>query len=523
MADMDEIKKQLEEFKNTIEAEKIAHQQEIDQLKADLAATRTEASQATLMASASIEAAPIQKAVETLKSRSTSLADKKALVETGSGQKALMQLIVHTKPEEALYLELKDLLLHSNNRLVLQNPTSKDLHDYYQTQSAKSLSKEEIFQNKKVAMMSLTQLKKFTLKESDSWDDFHGDFRRITEGIGFTDIELKTHFLNCLADDARRFYSGDEPDMRRTTFQNLMSYYEKEFSSTKSPLKSMMKLDKVTQLSNESITMFVSCIKVLTRNYYVSAPPIRKVDFNGVETVIPNPLKSEEAFANEVVRFLLDCTHSLAFIKGLRPDIKAVFTEFTHLSFEEMVKKAKDLEDSASILGAPGMLNNMNGRMEQDGTADQAEGEINYMNRPRSPGRNQQRYQSNTKGDSGARPREGCWSCGDLRHMRNECPRNQQSSSPASQRRYQSPSRGHSPKPQVRFSGSKQVYAAESRPTSRPGKSGSRKDKMKKVSRKMVNMLMSEFESGDSSCSDTETDTSYESTEGSDSESESKN
>jgi hypothetical protein len=389
MADIEELKKQLEDFKTSLVAEKFAQQQEIEQLKAKLLSTKTEASQATLMASASVEAAPIQKALETLQSKTISLADKKLLVEQGAGQKALMNLIVNTKPEEALYLELKDLLLHSNNRLVLQDPSSKDLHDYYQAQSTKALSKEEIFQNKKVAMMSLTQLKKFSLKESDSWDDFYIDFRRITEGIGFTDIELKTHFLNCLADDARRFYSGDEPNMRRTTFQNLISYYEKEFSSTQSPLKSMMKLDTVTQLANESITMFVSRIKVLTRNFYVSASPIRKVDYNGVEIVIPNPLKSEEAFANEVVRFILDRSHSAAFVKGLRPDIRAVFTEFTHLSFEEMVKKAKDLEDSASILGAPAMLNNMNGQQGPDGRAEQAEGEVNYMNRPRSPGRNQ--------------------------------------------------------------------------------------------------------------------------------------
>jgi hypothetical protein len=520
MADVEELTRQLEDFKNSVMAEKLAQQQEIEQLKTDLATTKNEAGQATLMASASIEAAPIQRALETLQSKTISLANKKLLVEQGAGQKALMQLIVTTKPEEALYLELKDLLLHSNNRLVLQDPSSKDLHDYYQAQSAKAFSKEEIFQNKKVAMMSLTQLKKFSLKESDIWDDFYVDFRRITEGVGFTDIELKTHFLNCLTDDARRFYSGDEPDMRRTTFQSLVSCYEKEFSSTRSPLKSMMKLDNVAQLANESITMFVSRIKVLTRNFYVSAPPIRKVDYNGVETVIPNPLKSEEAFANEVVRFILDRSHALAFVKGLRQDIRAVFTEFTHLSFEEMVKKAKDLEDSASILGAPAMLNNMSGQNRPDGKAEQAEGEVNYMNRPRSPGR----YQSNHKGDPGARAKEGCWSCGDPRHMRNECPRIQQFSSTASQQRYQSPSgRGQSPKSQVRFSGSKQVYAAESRPPSRPGKSGPRRDKMKKVSRKMVNMLMSEFESGDSSCSDTETDTSFESTEESDSESEAKN
>jgi hypothetical protein len=44
---------------------------------------------------------------------------------------------------------------------------------------------------------------------------------------------------------------------------------------------------------------------------------------------------------------------------------------------------------------------------------------------------------------------------------------------------------------------------------------------MKKVSKKMVNMLLSEFESRESSsCSETETDTSFESTEQSESESD---
>ncbi len=521
------LRTELENFKTetaaTHDSEKQAQDQVIADLRASLEAAQRDVRQATTLAAASIEAAPIQRALEALQSRQTALADKKLLVETGAGQHALMQLIVNTQPQDALYLELKDLLLHSSNRLILKDPTSKDLHDFYQRETATTLTKEEIFQNKKVAMMSLSLLKKFSVKETDTWDDFFSDFRRITEGVGFTDVELKTHFLNCIAEDARRLYSGNEPDLRRTSFQNLVDFYEKEFSN-KASIKSLFQLSGLAQLSGESVALFASRMKVVTKRFYIIDAPIRRVEHNGVMRVIPNPLQSEEAFANEAVRCLLDRIHSYNFLLGVRPEIRKRFKKISHLTFEEMVAEAKDHEECIALLGPEAMSNHlskihMRGREDID---ESSEGDVHYVNRrSRSPGsRNQQKPRSNSKGDQGARPKEGCWVCGDHGHMRSECPRYRHSPASSQQRYNKSPSRSQSPRAKVRFSGSKQVYATGSRKDGSKS-SSSRKDRMKKVSKKMVNMLLSEFESRESSsCSETETDTSFESTEQSESESD---
>ena len=93
MATLEDLQKQLDEFKIKLAEEKQEQAQTIDALRAELAVAKSEVDQATTLAAASVEAAPIQKAIETLKSRTTSLAEKKLLVETGAGQHALMQLL----------------------------------------------------------------------------------------------------------------------------------------------------------------------------------------------------------------------------------------------------------------------------------------------------------------------------------------------------------------------------------------------------------------------------------------------